>query len=87
MGTTEAVEKGRSLGKLDGTMDENEAWDSKSFREAAPQEENTPHLASWEDPALGAGCQVLGSSIQGEVFLCEKVSVSLFHLRDLVSFV
>ena len=46
MGTTEAVEKGRSLGKLDGTMDENEAWDSKSFREAAPQEENTPHLAS-----------------------------------------
>ena len=46
MGTTEAVEKGRSLGKLDGTMDENEAWDSKNFREAAPQEENTPHLAS-----------------------------------------
>lgn len=35
--TTEAVEKGRSLRKLDGTIDENEAWDSKSFREAAPQ--------------------------------------------------
>ena len=44
--TTEAVEKGRSLGKFDGTMDENEAWDSKSFREAAPQSEHTPHPAS-----------------------------------------
>jgi len=44
--TTEAVEKGRSLGKFDGTMDENEAWDSKSFREAAPQSEHTPHPVS-----------------------------------------
>ena len=35
--TTEAVEKGRSLGKLDGTIDENEDWDTKSFREAAPR--------------------------------------------------
>ena len=44
--TTEAVEKGRSLGKLDGTIDENEAWDSKSFREAAPRKEHTPHPMS-----------------------------------------